>query len=78
METIKRYLIRVKIYASDKNGESTLIDTQEVETDSGTLVLMPNLKLFADGVNLSATLEFVEARDYKNSTSNAGMIERVE
>jgi len=77
METIKRYLIRVNIFASKENGESTLIKSEDVETDSGTIVYIPDIKLFADGIKINMTLKFIETRNYKESLSIHGMIELV-
>ena len=72
-EEIKRYLVRVKIYAS-KNSVLTLIKTEEVETDSASLIIMPPLDIFSNDTSISATLEFIEERKYKES---GGMLVRI-
>jgi hypothetical protein len=76
-DVITRYLIRVKIYAG-KNGVLTVLKTQEIESDSQSLVNLPPLDILAPDVSVSVELEFVEKRLYKQSSSCSSMIERIE
>jgi len=72
-EEIKRYLIRVKTYAS-KNSKLTLIKTEEIETDSASLMNLPPLDIFSSDTSMCVELEFIEERQYKKS---GGMLVRI-
>lgn len=59
-----RYLIRVNTFIVAGDREMLLIKTNEVETDSATMVEIPNKKFLPEDAHYAQTFEFIKEKKY--------------